>query len=97
MASLVTSGRGAAMMWQYGNGMGGWGFGLMTAGNLLVWALVLVGVVALLRHLRRSGSAAPPPAAEALLAERFARGEVSEQEYRDRLDVLRRSQAHTDG
>jgi hypothetical protein len=23
-------------MWQYGNGMGGWGLGLMTVGNLLV-------------------------------------------------------------
>jgi putative membrane protein len=84
------------MMWQYGNGMGSWGFGLMTAGNLLVWALIVVGVVALLRHLNRIGQAGTRPTAEELLAERFARGEISEQEYRDRLDVLRRSGAHVD-
>jgi putative membrane protein len=84
------------MMWEYGNGMGAWGFGLMTAGNLLVWALIVVGVVALLRHLNRSGPAGPRPTAEELLAERFARGDVTEQEYRDRLDVLRRFRAHTD-
>ena len=45
------------MMWQYGNGMGGWGFALMTVGNLLVWALIVVGVIALLRHLGRLESA----------------------------------------
>jgi putative membrane protein len=85
------------MMWQYGNGMGGWGFALMTVGNLLVWALIIVGVVALLRHLGRLESAIPRPTAEGLLAERFARGDITEQEYRDRLDVLRHSRAHSDG
>jgi putative membrane protein len=85
------------MMWQYGNGVGGWGFGLMTVGNLLVWALIVVGVIALLRHLNRSGSAGPRSTAEELLAERFARGDITEQEYRDRLDVLRRSHTRADG
>ena len=33
-------------MWQYGNGMSGWGFGLMTVGNVLVWVLVVVRTVA---------------------------------------------------
>ena len=63
-------------MWQYGNGMSGWGFGLMTIGNLLVWALIVVGVVALLRHLNRRESGVPRPTAEELLAERFARGDI---------------------
>lgn len=85
------------MMWQYGNGMGGWGFGLMTVGNLLVWTLIAVVVIALLRHLKRSGSAGPRSTAEELLAERFARGDIDEQQYSDRLDVLRRSQAHSGG
>jgi putative membrane protein len=58
----------------------------MTAGNLLVWALIIVCVIALVRYLRRS-----TPAAEEMLAERFARGEINEQEYRERLDVLRRA------
>jgi putative membrane protein len=84
------------MMWQYGNGTGGWGFGLMTVGNLLVWALILVGVIALLRHLNRGGQAESRPTAEDLLAERFARGDITEQEYRERLDVLRRSRVRAD-
>ncbi|MBL8926549.1 MAG: SHOCT domain-containing protein [Pseudonocardia sp.] len=54
-------------------------------------------MVALLRYLGRRGSAAPRPRAENLLAERFARGDITEQEYRDRLDVLRRFPAHSDG
>ena len=79
-------------MWQYGNGMSGWGFPMM-AGGLLVWVLIVVGVIALLRHVIRE-SAEPRPqhvgsTAEELLAERFARGDITEQEYRDRLDVLR--------
>jgi putative membrane protein len=83
------------MMWQ-GNGMGGWGPLLMTVGNLLVWVLVVVGVVALIRYLRRV-TPASRPAAEELLAERFARGEIDEQEYRDRLAVLRGARAGVEG
>lgn len=36
-----------------------------------------------------SGPWSPSSSAEAVLAERFARGEVSEEEYRARLEVLR--------
>ena len=40
--------------------------------------------------VRASGSAwSPSGSAEAVLAERFARGEVTEEEYRARLEVLR--------
>ncbi len=38
------------MMW-YGNGMGGWGFALMMVGNVLFWAVVILGAVALIRYL----------------------------------------------
>jgi putative membrane protein len=76
------------MMWWYGNGMGGWGPGLMAVGNLLLWTMIILGVIALLRHTR-STSPGPRPTAEELLAERFARGDISEQDYRERLDVLR--------
>lgn len=81
------------MMWQYGSGTGGWGLGLMTVGTLLVWVLVVVGVIVLIRHVRRSGSAGARRTAEEVLADRFARGEIAEKEYRDRLDVLRDARA----
>jgi putative membrane protein len=85
------------MMW-YGHGLTGLGWALMTGGTLVFWAL-LVGAVVLLvrtlgRHADTGGATNPPPAdgasnAEHLLAERFARGEIDEAEYTQRLAVLR--------
>jgi putative membrane protein len=81
-------------MMYYGPGMSAWGYLLMTANLLLFWALVIGGIVVVVRYLGRSGRAAPdlhgPHArAEAILAERFAQGEIDEEEYRRRLSVLR--------
>ncbi|GDY30964.1 hypothetical protein GTS_25970 [Gandjariella thermophila] len=79
------------MMFWYGSGMGMWGGLLMTLGSVLVLALLVVGVLAALRYLGRvapqAGGASRP--AEDILAERFARGEIDEDEYRRRLDALR--------
>lgn len=78
-------------MMGYGNGMAGWGLALMLIGNVVFWVVIVVGVVALIRYLavgnRADGSR---PTAEDLLAERFARGEIDEQEYRSRLGTLAR-------
>jgi len=54
----------------------------------------VVGVVALVRYLARGGQptgtpAARPPTPQQILAERFARGEIDEDEYRKRMDALR--------
>jgi putative membrane protein len=77
------------MMWWYGSGMNGWGYVLMTANMVLFWALVIFGVVALVRYLGRAGRVtAAQPTPEEVLAERFARGEISEDEYQHRLEVL---------
>lgn len=80
------------MMWWYGNGNGmdGWGYGLMTVSMVLFWGLVIYGVIAMARYLGRedrSVSARLTP--EQVLAERFAHGQIDEHEYRQRLDVLR--------
>lgn len=80
------------MFW-YGNGMSSWGYTLMTVSMVLFWGLVIFGVVALIRYLTRApqrsaGAEAPRPAPEQILAERFARGEIDEQEYRSRLATL---------
>jgi putative membrane protein len=64
----------------------------------LFWLIVLVLVVTLVarrwRHGWEGGSApwsagSPSRRAEAVLAERFARGEIDEAEYHARLDALR--------
>lgn len=89
------------MFW-YGNGMSGWGYALMTVSLVLFWGLVILGVVALIRYLARpsrpsEGVAAPRATPEQLLAERFARGEIDDEEYRSRLATLRSSPHSTRG
>jgi putative membrane protein len=65
---------------------------------LLFTARLVFGGVLLFRSLDRSGSHPAPPApptaadrpsAEQVLADRFARGEIDDQEYRERLAALR--------
>ena len=83
------------MMYGYGIGMGGWGYALMAIGTIMFWGAVIYGIVALVRYARRDdpqrGEPAGPPAPEPerLLAERFARGEIDEDEYYQRLTSLR--------
>ncbi|OLT01367.1 hypothetical protein BJF90_32490 [Pseudonocardia sp. CNS-004] len=78
------------MMWWYGPGTGGWAMALMGIGMVLFWALIVLGLIALVRYLQTAGGRPPEVRAtpEELLAERFARGEIDEQEYRLRLDAL---------
>jgi putative membrane protein len=81
------------MMWWYpgGGGMSGWGWAAMSVSMLLFWAVLVLGGIALYRALNRptgGPSAAQHPTAEQVLAERFARGEIDEEEYRRRLETL---------
>jgi putative membrane protein len=80
------------MMMYWGNGMGGWGYVLMTVSMLLFWGLLIAGVVLLVRYLggdrRQPPSTTAGPDPRSLLAERFARGEINEDDYRQRLKVL---------
>jgi putative membrane protein len=62
----------------------------MAAGMVVFLALLVLGVVGLIRYLgRMDRSLATRPVAEQVLAERFARGDIDEPEYRQCLDVLR--------
>ncbi|NIH98791.1 putative membrane protein [Mycolicibacterium fluoranthenivorans] len=80
--------------WGWG-GMGSGGWILMTVLMVLFWAAVITAVVLAIRYLTgpRHTSAHPPgsgPArAEGLLAERFARGEIDEDEFQRRMTLLR--------
>ncbi|WP_327265790.1 SHOCT domain-containing protein [Streptomyces sp. NBC_01232] len=79
------------MFW-YDHGMGGWGWVAVSL-SILLMALAVAAVVVLLRSVDRfpSGPSQPPaaPSAEQVLAERFARGEIDEEEYEQRLTALR--------
>ncbi len=82
-------------MW-WDHGMSGWGYAGMAAGMVLFWTLIVLGIIALIRF---STGASQPRAIsgyqpysespEQLLASRFARGEIDDGEYQQRLTVLR--------
>ncbi len=76
----------------WGNGMGGWGMVLMSVSGLLFWGLIIAGVVWLVRSTGRGGqpgtAAGQAPTPQQVLADRFARGEIDEDEYTRRLQVL---------
>ena len=79
--------------WQ-DQGMGGAWWILMGIGMVLFWAVLVIGLVALLRHNRAATphvSVAHTSAAIAILQERFARGELTEEEYVRRLAILKGS------
>jgi putative membrane protein len=79
-------------MMYWGNGMGGWGMVLMTVSGLLFWGLIIAGIVWLVRSTGRGGEsgtvATQTPTPQQIIADRFARGEIEEDDYARRLQVL---------
>jgi len=72
------------MMFWWGQFGSAWGFTLMSISMVLFWGLVALGIVAAVRY--RAGGRRP--SADEVLAERFARGEIDEPEYRSRKAAL---------
>lgn len=70
--------------------MGGWGWGLMALEAVALWALVAVAGVALWRLTLASPTPGPQErrTPDDVLAERFARGEIDDDEYRRRTALL---------
>lgn len=82
--------KGVIMMVWYDHNIGWWGYAGMGIGMVLFWALVVAGIAALVMFLSRDARPQQEqPSPGQILAARFARGELSETEYRDRLAVLR--------
>jgi putative membrane protein len=78
------------IMWYGGDGWGWGGWVLMTVGMVVFWALVITAVVLAVRYLASPrGTGANPKTAEDVLAERYARGEIDDDEYQRRLTLLR--------
>jgi uncharacterized membrane protein/Zn-dependent protease with chaperone function len=96
-------GKAVSMMMMMDDGHWGWGSWIITTGTTIVfWALVITAVVLLVRYLlslsQRPTStthAAGAGNAEQVLAERYARGEIDDEEYQRRLGLLRQSMVTT--
>ncbi len=94
------------MFW-YGHGMNGWGWFAMSISMVVFWALIIAIGVLLYRALARPTSPGggpttwhktpPPDSPQQILAERYARGEIDEEEYERRLATLRRSPPRSPG
>jgi putative membrane protein len=97
------SGKVVSMMMMMDDGHWGWGSWILTTGTTIVfWALVITAVVVLARYLlslsqRPAGTTHAGGAgnAEQVLAERYARGEIDDEEYQRRLGLLRQNIAST--
>jgi putative membrane protein len=81
---------GPTMMWGW-QGWSWWGWLGMSFGMLAFWGLVIWGIVAIFRGWGGSSTRRERPDPEQILAERFAAGEIDEDEYQQRLRTLRSS------
>lgn len=91
-----------AMMW-YDGGWGWGGWFMMAVLMVLFWGLVIAGVIVVVHYVRGGrqpghsgpsgeqgwGHAQGRQRAEDLLAERYASGEIDDEEYKRRLALLR--------
>ncbi|MGY1590852.1 SHOCT domain-containing protein [Geodermatophilus sp. SYSU D00708] len=79
------------MSWYGWSPMSGWGWVVTTLSGLVLLGLLALVAALVARAVRPPGgtSSPPPQTAEHLLADRFARGEIDETEYRRRLTTLR--------
>lgn len=78
------------MGWDGSWGVGGWL--AMSLMMLVFWGVPIALVVWLIRssfHPRQAAGTTPRSSAEQVLAERYARGEIDEEEFTRRSEVLR--------
>ena len=68
-------------------GYGGFGFGWIFM--VLFWAFVILGIVYLIKQMSGNGkSAARQETAEDILKKRYASGEISKEEYREKSALI---------
>ena len=83
---------GSGWMWNGGYG-GGWGWIVTAAMFTVLFAVVITAIVLAVRYLAggRPGTQGAPQrrGAEDVLGERLARGEIDDDEYRQRMATLR--------
>ena len=78
------------MYWGNINGMGYGGFGFGWIFMVLFWALVILGGIYLFKQLfSGSKESIAKESAQDILKKRYATGEITKEEYNDRLSVIR--------
>jgi putative membrane protein len=72
------------------------GWMLMSGVTIGFWMVLIGGVLWAMSLMRRSGPPSVPRGARAVLDERYARGEIDTEEYRQRRDALRNEELDDD-
>ncbi len=73
---------------QYGMMDYGMGFGYMGFFVLIFWILLIVGLVLLIKYLWQGGSVKNEESALEVLKKRYARGEISKEEFEEKKKDL---------
>jgi len=81
--------------WHDGYGMAPWGWVLMAVSTLVFWGLIIWAVVTVAHRIAPSGRR--ESSAREILDERFARGEIDEEEYARRRDLIESRRTGTGG
>ncbi len=72
------------MHWNYGWGMGGFGWLFM----VIFWVLVIIGVIYLIRLVVGTKGEGKTETALDILKKRYARGEINKEEYEEKKKDL---------
>ena len=81
------------MHWWWNNGWSWWSWALMAIGMVGFWGFIAWVFVTLTRTDRSRGDTRRSP--EQILAERLAAGEIDRNEYHERMEALRSTNAAT--
>src|SRR6266498_3002323 len=76
-------------IWWGWHGWSWWGWLAMSLSMVAFWGLIVWGIVAIFRGVGGSWRRSEGRDPEQILAERFAAGEIDEEEYHRRLQTLR--------
>ena len=89
-ATAAAAGPGGDANWGYGHMMGGYGGGMIIGGLVMavVWGGIIVLIVLGVRWLWRAQNGPGHAESVEILRQRFAKGEIDEEEFRRRKAAL---------
>jgi putative membrane protein len=76
--------------WNYGYGMGGSGIFFGWFFMIIFWVVVIWAIVAFIQWATKQGEGTVKHSAIHILEERYAKGEISKEEFEEKKSVLRK-------